>query len=69
MHEASHYITTYRTGEVHGHDAMFKSVCAEIGTDNDGTRTKVERIVEEKTFIFVLLARSSLADSIENVKP
>jgi predicted SprT family Zn-dependent metalloprotease len=48
MHEASHYITTYRTGEVHGHDAIFKSVCMEIGTDNNSTHTKVERTVEEK---------------------
>ena len=45
-HEAAHYIVTARTGESHGHDAAFKKVCAEIGTTNDGTTTKVERIVE-----------------------
>lgn len=42
-HEAAHYIVTARTGEYHGHDSFFKSVCAEIGTTNDGTTTKVER--------------------------
>lgn len=48
MHEAAHLIITDRTGESHGHDKAFKAVCAEIGTDNDGTCTKVERTVEEK---------------------
>lgn len=44
-HEAAHYIATARTGEAHGHDSYFKSICAEIGTNNDGTKTKVERTV------------------------
>ena len=46
-HEAAHYIVTSRTGESHGHDAFFKAVCAEIGTTNDGTVTRVERTVSE----------------------
>lgn len=47
-HEASHYIATVRTGEDHGHDTYFKSICAEIGTTNDGTKTHVERTVAEE---------------------
>lgn len=45
-HEAAHYIATYRTHENHGHDALFKAICAEIGTTNDKTKTKVERTIE-----------------------
>ena len=44
-HEAAHYIATARTGESHGHDTYFKSICAEIGTSNDGTKTTTERTV------------------------
>jgi predicted SprT family Zn-dependent metalloprotease len=46
-HEAAHYIVTARTHEAHGHDSLFKAVCAEIGTANDGTTTKVERTIAE----------------------
>lgn len=45
LHECAHYIVTMRTGEEHGHDYMFKAVCAELGTTNDGVATKVERTV------------------------
>lgn len=48
-HEAAHFIATSRTGEDHGHDTYFKSICAEIGTTNDGTTTKVERTVDESS--------------------
>ena len=47
LHECAHFIVTARTGESHGHDAAFKKVCAEIGTTNDGTVTRVERTVSE----------------------
>ena len=50
LHEAAHLIITDRTHETHGHDAAFKAVCAEIGTTNDGTATKVERTVEQKKY-------------------
>lgn len=46
-HEAAHYIVTARTHEAHGHDSLFKAVCAEIGTDNDTPKTTVERTVAE----------------------
>ena len=49
LHEAAHYILTERTHEEHGHDSMFKKVCAEIGTTNDKTTTKVERTVAEES--------------------
>ena len=45
-HEAAHYIATARSGKAHGHNAYFKAICAEIGTDNDGTKTQVERTVD-----------------------
>jgi predicted SprT family Zn-dependent metalloprotease len=45
-HEWCHYFTAKETGEDHGHDKVFKAMCARIGCDNDGTRTKVERTVE-----------------------
>lgn len=44
-HEAAHYIVTARTHESHGHDSIFKAVCAEIGTTNDTPKTHVERTV------------------------
>lgn len=44
-HEAAHYIANARTHVNHKHDSYFKAVCAEIGTDNDGTTTDVERTV------------------------
>lgn len=47
-HEAAHYIVTARTHESHGHDSLFKAVCAEVGTTNDGTKTTVERTVAEE---------------------
>ena len=46
-HEAAHYIATARSGKTHGHDSYFKAICAEIGTNNDGTKTKVERTVDD----------------------
>ena len=36
-HECAHYLVTMETGEAHGHDAIFKSMCARINCTNDGT--------------------------------
>lgn len=44
-HEACHYIATARSGENHGHDLYFKSICAEIGTSADGTHATIERTI------------------------
>lgn len=48
LHETAHVIATIRTGESCGHNSYFKAVCAEIGTTNDTTTTKVERTVASK---------------------
>jgi len=32
LHETAHYIVAMRTGEKHGHDDLFRSICKEIGT-------------------------------------
>ncbi len=34
-HEAAHLIAFYRTGKSHGHDSLFKDICAELGTKSD----------------------------------
>lgn len=48
MHEAAHYIVAVRTKEDHNHDAVFKAVCAEIGTTNDTATTKVDYTVAQE---------------------
>lgn len=47
LHEAAHAISIARTGVPHGHDLYFKSICKEIGCENDGTSTAIERTVAE----------------------
>lgn len=41
LHECAHYIAFVRTGVRHGHDAYFKRVCAELGTNDDKCATNV----------------------------
>ena len=36
-HECAHYLVIAETHENHGHDAIFKAMCARIGCTNDGT--------------------------------
>ena len=36
-HECAHYLVNEETHESHGHDAVFKEMCARIGCVNDGT--------------------------------
>lgn len=36
-HECAHYLVNEETQEDHGHDAVFKEMCARIGCTNDGT--------------------------------
>lgn len=45
QHEWCHYMVTKETHQDHGHDRIFKAMCARIGCDNDKTTTKVERTV------------------------
>lgn len=76
-HEAAHYIATARTGEAHGHDSYFKAICAEIGATNDGTKTKVERTVDDsaiyKYFIKcedcnkIIAARHRMSKNLKNL--
>ena len=44
LHECAHYIAWYRTGERHGHDLLFKQICAEIGCTNDGAKCDIEEL-------------------------
>lgn len=45
LHEAAHYIATYRTHADHGHDSYFKAICREIGC----TASKASGNLEYKT--------------------
>ena len=36
-HECAHYLVNEETHETHGHDMVFKSMCARIGCTNDGS--------------------------------
>lgn len=47
-HEWAHYYATKMTGEDHGHDDYFKSICARIGCTEDKVSTKVNRIVSNE---------------------
>ena len=47
-HECAHYLVTTETHEAHGHDAVFKAMCARINCTNDGAvNHSVERNVSE----------------------
>lgn len=47
-HEAAHYIVIMRTHEYHQHDALFRSVCREIGIENDGPESSIKWDIDEK---------------------
>ena len=40
LHELAHAFVFLETGEIHGHDAMFRSMCARLGTMNNGMHAK-----------------------------
>ena len=42
LHEGAHVVANYRTGCDQGHNHIFKAVCHELGTSNDGYATTVE---------------------------
>lgn len=44
LHEAAHLIAIERSGVDHGHDSYFKSICAELGTTNDGCYASIEAV-------------------------
>lgn len=47
-HEVAHALVCIETKEKHGHDAVFKRMCARIGTTNDGRYTDVQAYKEEE---------------------
>lgn len=48
-HECAHYLINEITHEHHGHDAIFKIMCAKIGCTNDGSICySLDRTVSEK---------------------
>ncbi len=55
MHEFAHWAVLVETGEVHGHDIVFKAMCRKIGCQADRPQTKVERIVsDDKLFKYIV---------------
>ena len=42
LHEVAHVVANYRTGCDQGHNHIFKAVCHELGTYNDGCSTTLE---------------------------
>lgn len=47
-HELSHYFSWQEDGHMHGHDSVFKAICAKIGCTHDGVSSTVERLVDER---------------------
>ena len=43
-HEWAHWYAWRIDGEVHGHDAFFRDICAKIDCDHDRSRNHVERL-------------------------
>ena len=50
QHEWCHYYVTKDSGEHHGHDAVFKAMCARIGCTNDKTKTHVDEMLQGKSY-------------------
>lgn len=55
-HEWAHYMVIKGTGEAHGHDSVFKAMCARIGCTNDGTTTHIER--EEEAYKYTVICNT-----------
>lgn len=55
-HECAHFLVIKETHEAHGHDKVFKEMCARIGCTNTGATTEIETTVLEdqiyKYFVF-----------------
>ena len=43
-HEWAHWYAWRKTGEIHGHDALFRDICESIGCDHDRAKNHVERL-------------------------
>lgn len=53
-HECCHFLVTEMTHKHHGHDYMFKEVCARIGCTNDKATYNPEIQREEKEFKYTV---------------
>lgn len=55
QHEFCHWAVLVETGEVHGHDAIFKAMCHRMGCEADRPQVKVERTVNnDKLFKYIV---------------
>lgn len=55
MHEFCHWAVLVETGEVHGHDAVFKAMCRKIGCEANRPQIKVKRTVSnDKLFKYIV---------------
>lgn len=52
LHECAHVIANIRSKKSHGHDAYFKQICAELGTDNDKCFYKSEKELMNKEPVY-----------------
>ena len=43
-HEWAHWYAWRESGEIHGHDAYFREICAKIDCDHDRSKNHVERL-------------------------
>lgn len=59
-HECAHYLVIAETYESHGHDQVFKEMCARINCTNDGTHyNTIERTVpEDKIYKYIVTCKS-----------
>ena len=55
-HECAHYLVAIETHEHHGHDAVFKAMCAKIGCTNSGYRANFEK--DENTYKYLIICPS-----------
>ena len=58
-HECAHYLVTTETHETHGHDFVFKEMCARIGCTNDGSicRSLDREVPEEQIYKYFVYCK------------
>ena len=52
LHELAHAFVVLETGESHGHDKVFKAMCARLGTTNDGCRHNNLQMTKEESELY-----------------
>ena len=53
-HETAHYIATVTTGEFHGHDELFKSICKKIGCTCDSAKKEIGKETISKRYKYTV---------------